>query len=100
MRNFVVYALLISFFMLWSPRSLWHECHTSHEHNLSKDEVLITKDSKCFTCDFDCDTADPFISLNIKIRKGEVQVGPDKDIPSFYAPSLNTTNLRGPPQYS
>lgn len=49
--NWLVYALLLSFFVVLSPRELWHDCDNHHEVH-SKNEVHLEQ-KKCFACDFD-----------------------------------------------
>jgi len=54
-RKIIVISLLLSFFVVLSPRSLWH----NHNHDESKSSLHLTSEhtnqfeaSDCFVCDF------------------------------------------------
>ena len=56
-KIWIAYSLLLSFFVLVTPRTLWHNCeHTTHSHSSSsKDPHSLNHIEKksCFACDFD-----------------------------------------------
>jgi hypothetical protein len=50
LRRVASYLLLFSFFVLLTPRDLWHDC--DHDHSVqSSHEKKIDKDD-CFACDY------------------------------------------------
>ena len=56
-KIWIAYSLLLSFFVLVTPRTLWHNCeHTEHQiQKKNNDSQTKTKleNKSCFACDFD-----------------------------------------------
>lgn len=57
-KSFITYCLLLSFFVLLTPRDIWHECehhavehHDMDPHHSSTDPSF--EDGNCNVCDFD-----------------------------------------------
>jgi hypothetical protein len=96
-RKVIAYLLLLSFLVVWTPRSLWHECENSHpvsKHNNPK-EVHFKK-GHCFVCDFDLYSADLPVTANFYF------LAPDfTDLEVFFLNrasfSAAPVQLRGPP---
>lgn len=51
MKLFITYSLLLSFFVLLSPRNLWHECEDNHTFHSNSEVHLENED--CFACEYD-----------------------------------------------
>ncbi len=66
-RIWIVYSLLLSFFVLVTPRTFWHNCeHSIHSHSsTSKDPHTFNHIEKksCFACDFDLGFVDQPTSI-------------------------------------
>ena len=56
-KIWIAYSLLLSFFVLVTPRILWHNCeHTEHQIINEKNDshaVIKLENKSCFACDFD-----------------------------------------------
>jgi len=56
-KIWIAYSLLLSFFVLVTPRTLWHNCeHTEHQIKKEKYDshtVIKLENKSCFACDFD-----------------------------------------------
>lgn len=53
MKSIIAYSLMLSFLVLLTPRSIWHECeHHDLEHKHSSNEQTYDQND-CFACDFD-----------------------------------------------
>ena len=57
-KSFITYCLLLSFFVLLTPRDIWHECeHHAVEHHEMDHQHSSTnqsfEDGNCNVCDFD-----------------------------------------------
>jgi hypothetical protein len=50
LRVVVAYALLLSFFVVLTPRELWHEC--DHHHDIENSNEIHFENGDCFACDF------------------------------------------------
>lgn len=61
-KQWVVFTLLTSFLVLWTPRELWHDCdqHTDHA---DRNELSISQ-KECFACDFELCTIDSPVQIN------------------------------------
>jgi len=63
LKKWITWSLLFSFFVLVTPRTIWHNCNQeSHTHH-SKDEHSsqdLKIEKKCFACDFSID----FLTIN------------------------------------
>ncbi len=56
LKRWTSYFLLLSFLVVLSPRSIWHDCKSdSHSHyTSSKDKSKVHFEQKnCFACDYD-----------------------------------------------
>lgn len=57
LRKYIAYSILISFFVLLTPRHWWHDCnHKTHSHARTSDdphEAVHVEQKDCFACDFD-----------------------------------------------
>ena len=100
-RKWIVYSLLLSFFVLLTPRTLWHHCdENSHSHasELKKNTSnSLSLKEKCFACDYDIDFME-FTSLNLyhfKLKPAEKQS--DKPYLCFRDSSFSSFSHRGPP---
>jgi hypothetical protein len=58
MKRLFGFLLIISFFVVLSPRNWWHTHHSEHNstEKLAKSEANFSQDH-CFACDFDLSTA-------------------------------------------
>ena len=73
-RILIAYSLLLSFFVLVTPRTFWHTCeHSIHSHSsTSKDPHSLNHIEKksCFACDFDLGFVDqPSSILSFSFKK-------------------------------
>jgi hypothetical protein len=92
----LTYSLLLSFFVLLTPRELWHDCeqHSNHIHHHSG---TVLKEKDCFACDFDLGIIDQVHFFEIHVKGGFVI--PDDtfirngELTSFF----NFFKHRGPP---
>ncbi len=56
LQRWISYSLLLSFFVVLTPRSLWHDCDTeTHSHySTSNEKSKVHFEQKdCFACDYD-----------------------------------------------
>jgi len=96
-KKILAYALLLSFFVVWTPRSLWHDCGNTHETSRQHDprEVHFEK-GHCFVCDFDLCTADLPMGMAFRfappVFTEEVVL-----FPAHASRAVEQVQLRGPP---
>lgn len=99
MKNtkWVVYALLLSFFVVLSPREFWHECDNHHEVH-AKNEVHLEQ-TDCFACDFDLGIISvPYLHFFI-FEKPKFSKFDITSFSFFNAKEFNSFLLRGPPVF-
>jgi hypothetical protein len=54
MIRLISYSLLLSFFVLLTPRDVWHDCHhDDHHHEIEQSSETHAEQDDCFACDFD-----------------------------------------------
>lgn len=96
-KKLLAYALLLSFFVVWTPRDLWHDCDNTHESSRQHDpqEVHFEK-GHCFVCDFDLYTADMPVWLDFRFA-APVYAAETILFPAHASRSVEHTQLRGPP---
>ena len=100
-KIWIAYSLLLSFFVLVTPRTFWHNCeHSIHSHSsTSKDPHSLNHIEKksCFACDFDLGFVDQPSSILVfkfqpiyftKIRQNRYTI---------IAESINLFSDRAPP---
>lgn len=74
LKRWISYSLLLSFFVVLTPRTFWHNCKTeSHSHYSSSNEKLKVhfEQKDCFACDYDLGFIDQpvfFSSSFVKIQ--------------------------------
>ena len=62
-KKWIVYSLLLSFFVLLTPRTIWHDCDQDSHSHISKNDHLkhdFKFKGKCYACDFSID----FMEIN------------------------------------
>jgi len=99
-KSWIASFLLLSFVVLLTPRSLWHDC--THEVEVSNHQKSsgFTFDKKVSTCDF-CDydlslSEEPYQVLSIKQQISFVEK--PSSLSSIYIPYFDNQELRrGPP---
>lgn len=98
MIRILSYSLLLSFFVLLTPRVAWHECeHDEHHHVIDKSSETHIEQGDCFVCDFDLGfytyTSPYFYTLNERVnsRNSEGILSRLNDFDGF------SFSLRGPP---
>jgi hypothetical protein len=101
-KIWIAYSLLLSFFVLVTPRTLWHECeHTTHSHSTnSKDPHSLNHIEKksCFACDFDLGFVDqPGSVLSFAFEKFFPK-SIEKPFITAYKTELPHFSERGPPR--
>ena len=69
-KNLLALLLLLNFFVLLSPRSLWHECKHHVDTNVTKDKM---ESGSCFVCDYDLTTASLPFSFKFKANPNRLQ---------------------------
>lgn len=104
-RKGLVVGLLLSFWMLFTPRGLWHE-HGHEEHQVcGKSDVALDNEhghdfefkGDCFACDFDLDVApQPF---GFAYRFTPVVYFVCSDYANYFVAQekVDSDSLRGPP---
>ena len=100
-RIWIAYSLLLSFFVLVTPRTFWHNCeHSIHSHtSTSKDPHSLNHIEKksCFACDFDLGFIDqPSSILVFKFKRNYCS----ETIQSHFKVNTETIDLfsgRAPP---
>ncbi len=70
-KNLPALLLLLNFFVLLSPRSLWHECKHHVDTNLTKDKM---ETASCFVCDYDLTTASLPFSFKFNANPNRLQI--------------------------
>ena len=58
LKKWIVYSLLLSFFVLLTPRTIWHDCDQDSHSHISKNDHLehdFKFKGKCYACDFSID---------------------------------------------
>ena len=100
-KIWIAYSLLLSFFVLVTPRTFWHTCeHSIHSHSsTSKDPHSLNHIEKksCFACDFDLGFVDqPSSILVFKFQRNYCF---ETSHISYIvnAESINLFSDRGPP---
>jgi len=100
-KIWIAYCLLLSFFVLVTPRTLWHNCEHD-EHQVKKennDGVSKIKSSSksCFTCEFDLGFVDqPNEIVSFSFLKF-FALSSDKPIITNSSLELLLPSKRGPP---
>lgn len=97
MKNtkWVVYALLLSFFVVLSPRELWHDCDEHHKVHVNNEVHLEQKD--CFACEFDLGIISvPYLHF-FSFEKQIFLKFDITRIPFFHVKEFDSFLLRGPP---
>ncbi len=100
-RVWITYSLLVSFFVLVTPRTLWHNCeHPVHSHVTKNDDphsVNHLEKKSCFACDFDLGLADqPTQIVSFFTPKKHVN-RTNELISSIENSAFTLFNKRGPP---
>lgn len=99
MNRLLSYALLLSFFVLLTPRIVWHDCeHEDHHHEIEQNSETHAEQDNCFVCEFDLG----FISQPVIASfyfEGPVYPN-QKDSQTFklFLQSFDSFSRRGPPQ--
>ena len=100
-RKWIVDSLLLSFFVLLTPRTLWHHCdENSHSHasELKKNTSnTLSFKTKCIACDYDIDFME-FTSINLCHFKQKPSEKLSKQLYSCFLDSdFSSFSHRGPP---
>lgn len=60
LRLYISYLLLLSFFVVLTPRSIWHDCDHEDDFHVENDSTTFKNHSqKCLVCDFDLSFESP-----------------------------------------
>lgn len=110
MKQLLTYLLLLSFVVLLTPRSLWHDCdhdHDEHNHDFveyssidndhdgSHHEPVMEED--CIACDFDLGYFTKHNSQFYSIIERVHCENTDRILARLSDEKGHTVNLRGPP---
>ena len=100
-RICIAYSLLLSFFVLVTPRTFWHNCeHSIHSHSsTSKDPHSLNHIEKksCFACDFDLGFVDqPTSIVFFKFKRNYCFEIPQIRFDTI-AETINLSSGRAPP---
>jgi hypothetical protein len=97
-KKWLVYSLLLSFFVVLTPRELWHDCGQVHEHKSFNDTHFDQKD--CFACDFSLGVISHH-SFHFFHFKKQYFIKFDLTLASFYfKKKFEQFSHRGPPNVS
>lgn len=59
LKKWLSFILLFSFFVLVTPKSIWHDCGLEKHAHFSKNQNHTLKfEKKCFACDYNIDSFD------------------------------------------
>ncbi len=89
--------LLLSVFILNTPKSWWHDCDHKIETSNSKDKVFTEKSVDCDFCDHDLSAFTVHSYDFFQILKSVVSLHQDILFEDVSIPSFDLIALRGPP---
>lgn len=89
--------LLLSVFILNTPRSWWHNCKHKIESSNSKEKFFTEKSFDCDFCDHDLSAFTVHSYYFFQIQKSVVSVDKDILFEGVSIPSFDLIALRGPP---
>lgn len=89
--------LLLSIFILNTPKSWWHDCDHKIETSKSKEKVFLEKSVDCDFCDHDLSAFTVHSYDFFQIQKSVVSVVKDILFEELSIPSFDLLALRGPP---
>jgi hypothetical protein len=93
-KKVIAYCLLLSFFVVLTPRSFWHDC--DHHHSSNQKETVV-KEKDCFACDFSLGIIDQPQQFNYRFNKSYFAKF-DLTIASLYfKKKFEQFSHRGPP---
>lgn len=101
LRKYIAYSLLLSFFVLLTPRQWWHDCdHVSHSHQSTSDDphqAVHLEKKDCFACDFDLGIiGEPEMVVRFFSRKTYINHVNDH-VKSIEVEKIKDHSHRGPP---
>jgi hypothetical protein len=100
-KIWIAYSLLLSFFVLVTPRTLWHNCeHTTHSHSSSsKDPHSLNHIEKksCFACDFDLGFIDQPNLISYVVQKQYFPLNVKVLFSKYISSTFDNFSHRGPP---
>lgn len=90
-------VLLLSVFILNTPKSWWHECEHKLEASSSKEKTFAEKSVECDFCDhvLSAFTVHSYDFFNI--QKSFLSIPKDKFLENVIVPTFEQKTLRGPP---
>jgi hypothetical protein len=99
MIRLISYSLLLSFFVLLTPRTAWHECeHDEHHQNVHQSSETHVEQDDCFACDFDLGFISQPIATVFFFEKTHFPKNIAPSTTVLYLVSNYSFSRRGPPQ--
>ena len=99
MVRLLSYSLLLSFFVLLTPRETWHECdHDEHHHDVHQSSETHVEKDDCFACDFDLGIVSTPVLATFNFQKTDYPKGVARNVPGLELDAFSSFSLRGPPQ--
>jgi hypothetical protein len=100
LKRWISYSLLLSFFVVLTPRSFWHDCDSeshSHYNSSNKKSKVHFEQKDCFACDYDLGFIDQPDFFSISFHKIHVLKFNQHLTAQYIASKFDFFLKRGPP---